>query len=67
MAKDKNLLSSNVPRYEKYNLVRSNGEAIPSKITDKLLDVAWNITDRENEREVKKAHEGSLGNYVSER
>lgn len=67
MAKDKDLLSSNVPRYEEYNFVRSNGEAIPTQITDKLMEMAWSIIERPNGREEKKAHEGSFGNYVAER
>lgn len=67
MAKDKNLLSSNVPRYEKFNLFRSNGERIPEKSTEKLMEMAWSILDREIDREGKRSYEGSFGNYVAEK
>lgn len=67
MAKDKDVLSSNVPRYQTFNLVRSNGERIPEKITEKLMNMAWGILDREIDREGKRSYEGSFGNYVAEK
>lgn len=67
MAKDKDVLSSNVPRYETFNLIRSNGEQIPEKITEKLMNMTWSILDREIDREGKGSYEGSFGNYVAEK
>lgn len=67
MAKDKNLLSSNVPRYDEFNFVRSNGEPIPHNISEKLINLASNIVDRNDKRIEKRAYHGSLGNYFAGR
>lgn len=67
MAKDKNLLSSNVPRYDEFHFVRSNGESIPKNISEKLVDLATNILNRKDKQSEKRAYHGSLGNYFAGR
>lgn len=67
MAKDKNILASNVPRYENFNFVRSNGELIPEEITRKLVALSANILNRNDKRKEKREYNGSLGNYFASR
>ncbi|XP_031636095.1 spermine oxidase-like [Contarinia nasturtii] len=67
MAKDKNLLSSNVPRYDSIEFVRSNGEKVPQNITDKLGNLMDELLDRDDKREEKSDYQGSFGNYIAER
>lgn len=67
MAKDKNLLSSNVPMYKTYNFVQSDGVAIPAKISEKLTKLSVEILDRKDHTEEKRAYHGSLGNYFAQR
>lgn len=65
MAKNKNLLSSNGPRYETFQLIRSNGTIVDTHLSDKLALLANSIVE-ENENE-KKSFKGSFGNYFSEK
>lgn len=67
MAKDKSLLSSNVPKYEQFNFVRSNGEKIPDDLSAKLTKLAGQILDRNDKRDEKRTYNGSLGNYFAEK
>lgn len=67
MAKDKHLLSSNVPRYDTFNFVRSNGQKIPENVSQKLVKLASEILNRKNKRNEKRAYHGSLGNYFAGR
>ncbi|XP_031636092.1 spermine oxidase-like [Contarinia nasturtii] len=67
MAKDKNLLSSNVPTYKTFNFVRSNGEEIPAEISERLTKLAMGILDRNDREREKRAYHGSLGNYFAQR
>lgn len=67
MAKDKNLLSSNVPTYRTYNFVRSNGDVIPPKTCERLTKLAMGILDREDHKAEKRAYHGSLGNYFAQK
>lgn len=67
MAKDKNVLSSDKPRYETFEFVRSDGERVPDKITEKLVTLADEILDRDDNREEKHAYDGSFGNYFAGR
>lgn len=65
LAKDKNILSSNPPRYADFNFVRSNGETVPEEIAAKLTSITWNII--ENSDEEMRQYNGSLGNFFSEK
>lgn len=67
MAKDKDLLSSNKPRYEVFEFIRSNGERVPQKIAEKLCNLADEILDRDDKRDEKNAYNGSFGNYFAEK
>lgn len=67
MAKDKNLLSSNVPKYDVFNFVLSNAEPIPQEVSEKLINLASEIVDRNDKRIEKRAYHGSLGNYFAGR
>lgn len=67
MAKDKNVLSSDKPRYETFEFVRSDGERVPEEIAEKLLNLAEEILDRDDRREEKSAYDGSFGNYFAKR
>lgn len=67
MAKDKNLLSSNVPTFKSYNFVRSDGEVIPVKTSERLTKLAMGILDRDDHKAEKRAYHGSLGNYFAQR
>lgn len=67
MAKDKNLLSSNIPTFKTYNFVRSNGEEIPPKTSEKLTKLAMGILDRDDHKAEKRAYHGSLGNYFAQK
>lgn len=67
MAKDKNLLSSNIPRYDVFNFVRSNGEIIPENKSQKLAKLASDILNRKDKQREKRAYHGSLGNYFAGR
>lgn len=67
MAKDKNVLSSDKPRYEVFEFVRSDGEQVPQKIAEKLSMLADEILDRDDKRDEKNAYNGSFGNYFAEK
>lgn len=67
MAKDKNVLSSDIPRYGSFNFVRSNGEIIPDEISSKLVALSANILNRNDKRKEKQEYNGSLGNYFASR
>ena len=67
MARGKDLLSSNIPTYKTYNFVRSNGEVIPAKVSERLTKLAMSILDRDDHREEKLAYHGSLGNYFAQK
>lgn len=67
MAKDKNVLSSNKPRYESFDFVRSNGEKVPQRLANKLVGLAEEILDRDDERDEKYSYNGSFGNYFAEK
>lgn len=67
MAKDKNVLSSNIPRYDSFSFVRSNGELISDKISAKLLALSQTILNRNDMRKQKREYNGSLGNYFASR
>lgn len=67
MAKGKDLLSSDIPTYKTYNFIRSNGEVIPEKVSDRLTKLAMGILDRGEHREEKLAYHGSLGNYFAQK
>lgn len=61
MAKDKNLLSSNIPTYTHFNFIRSNGEQIPKTKADKMSALVFEII--EGFEEEKRQYNGSLGNF----
>lgn len=67
MAKNKNVLSSNKPRYELFDFVRSNGEKVPQPLANKLVGLAEEILDRNDKRDEKFSYNGSFGNYFSEK
>lgn len=67
MAKDKNVLSSDMPRYDSFNFVRSNGEIIPEKTSRKLVALSASILNRHDKQKEKRAYNGSLGNYFASR
>lgn len=67
MAKGKGLLSSDIPTYKTINFVRSNGEVIPSKVSEKLTKLAMGILDRDDHTAEKRAYHGSLGNYFAQK
>ena len=67
MAKDKNVLSSDKPRYETFEFVRSDGQRIPQEKTDKLINLAEEILNRHDNRLEKNAYDGSFGNYFSKK
>lgn len=64
MAKNHNLLASRLPKYKSFLLVQSDGKWIPQHLSDKLMQLAFQIIeDREEE---KKVYCGSLGNFFME-
>lgn len=65
LAKNKNLLSSNIPRFTSFQLIRSDGSIVPQQLSDKLTNLALQIIDA-NEGE-KISYKGSLGNYFKEK
>lgn len=65
MAKDKNLLSSNIPTYTNFNFIRSNGEQIPKTTADKMSALVFEIIAGFEEE--KRQHNGSLGNYFADK
>lgn len=67
LAKDKNLLESNVPNYKTFNFIESDGTTIPSHISDKLTELAFEIIDGDRYEEDKKHYDGSLGNFFAEK
>lgn len=67
MAKDKNVLSSDKPRYEIFEFVRSDGQRIPREKTDKLVSLSEEILNRHANRVEKNAYDGSFGNYFSKK
>lgn len=64
MAKDKNLLSSNIPKYKNLNFIRSNGEQIPKTMADKMSALVFEIIGGFEEE--RRQHNGSLGNFFAE-
>lgn len=65
LAKDTGLLSSNMPRYLRFNFFRSNGEEIPKKTADRLSEIAFQII--EGFEDEKNQYNGSLGNFFAEK
>lgn len=65
MAKGKNLLSSNLPQYTSFQMIRSDGSIVPKALSDKLTSLAIRIIE-ENVNE-KANYKGSLGNYFMEK
>lgn len=61
------MLSSDKPRYESYEFVRSDGERVPQKIAEKLITLNNEILHRDDKQEDKNAYEGSFGNYFAKR
>lgn len=66
LANDKNVLSSDAPRYDKFNFVRSNGDAVPEGISEKLMSLGFQIFDSNDKVDEKRTYNGSLGNYFAQ-
>lgn len=65
MAKKENLLSSNMPQYTSFQMIRADGSIVPQQLSDKLTSLAIQIIET-NEDE-KESYKGSLGNYFMEK
>lgn len=65
MAKDKNLLSPNIPTFTNFNFIRSNGEQIPKMKADKMSTLVMEIINGFEEE--KRQYNGSLGNFFAEK
>lgn len=65
LANDKNVLSSDAPRYENFNFVRSDGSAVPEAISDRLMSFGFQTFDSNDKVDEKRAYNGSLGNYFA--
>lgn len=65
MAKDKNLLSSCPLKWDNYRFVRSDGEAIPNNISEKLSKLCMDVCESEDKIEEMKSFNGSLGNFYA--
>lgn len=69
MAKDKNLLAGNKDSkgLAEPNYVRSNGEVIPSEISDKLSGLFGKIYGGDEFDEEQNNYHGSTGNFFAEK
>lgn len=67
MAKDKELLEHYEERYAKHNFIRSNGELVPSELTESLWTLAFNIYGGDNYDEEKTNYHGSFGNFFAKK
>lgn len=67
MARDKNLLSSCKLKWEVFDFIRSNGDAIPQSTSHKLSDLCMDIYASDEIIAEKLAYNGSLGNFFAEK
>lgn len=65
LARDKNLLSSCTFQWEKYDFIRTNGEAISQLKSHKLSQLGLNIYDGDDPE--KSVYNGSVGNFFAEK
>lgn len=65
MAKDKNLLATSIPTFEKFNFIRSNGEQISQDTDGKLSTIYFELLDGYEEE--KSNYNGSFGNFFAEK
>ena len=65
LAKDADLLVTS-GEYN-FEFVRSNGEKIPSEISEKLSKIAWDIYGGDDYVELQKTYHGSRGNFFAEK
>lgn len=65
LAKGKNLLQRGVEKLGISNLIRSNGEQIPSELATKLIDLSLEILNDESEERLN--YKGPLGNFFAEK
>lgn len=54
-----------MPRYTTFQFIRSDGSTVPQQLSDKLMNLAMEIT--ETNEEEKLSYNGSLGNYFMEK
>lgn len=67
LAKDKNLLASSNQDYTTFNLVLSDGTAIPRDLADKLSVAAFEIIEGDRYKEQRANYIGSFGNFFAEK
>lgn len=65
MAKDKNVLSSCQLKWDNFHFVRSNGEALPVQMSEKLSKLCMEICEADDKTEEMRAYNGSLGNFYA--
>lgn len=66
LAKDKNLLSSSKLKWELFDFVRSNGDAISQLKSHKLSQLGLSIQSSDMNAE-KSVYNGSFGNFFAEK
>lgn len=59
------LLESNTAKYDRFELVRSDGKVIDKSVSDRLVALA--VCTVELYKEEIAAYEGSLGNFVTKK
>lgn len=65
LAKGKNLLETSVVNLGIYNLIRSDGQQLPSELATKFMELCFAIYTDESEE--KLTYKGSLGNFFAEK
>lgn len=67
MARDKNLLSSCKLKWELFDFIRSNGDAVSQSKSHKLSQLGMNVYESSGISADRLAYNGSLGNFFAER
>lgn len=67
LAKGKDLLKRSIDIIGFYTLIRSDGQKIPSDLSTKLVDLAFEIYGDKKFDEEKQRYHGSFGNFFAEK
>lgn len=67
LARDKNLLSSCKFKWEIFDFMRTNGEAIPQSISHKLSHLGLHIYESSDFTAEALAYNGSMGNFFADK
>lgn len=67
LAHDKGVLESSSPNYTTFNMLLSDGTAIPKHLADKITEMAFDIIEGDSYTAEKRNYSGSLGSFFAEK